>query len=263
MLRGMTLPMHPYDLTPREAFAAYRDDALSENDLLRAITGHAAWRVMAETTPDGRDALGVIVQERGGRLLELFSDAEAVATFVATQGDGVEPVLREVDGPTLFSRLPDDIAHRINLDLGSTHAFRYKGEQIPLLRAWAEVATVELALLAPDRFANPFAVLRRGESYRILIRKLGDERDWVMAPDAHDRTLAAVFTADDTIDAFIAQVESELEGTLEIVTQSGTDLFRAVDALDVDGIVFNPLSHLRPVALSAAVASKVLETARQ
>ncbi len=262
MLARMSLPLHPYDLAPRAAFEAYREESLTENDLLRVITGHRAWRVVAETSDDGRAALGVIVQESGGRILELFSDDAAVDTFVDTQGDGVRPVLREMDGPTLFSAMPDDLAHRINLDVGSQHAFRYKADQIPLLRAWADVATVELALLDPERFANPFAVLRRG-TYRVLIRTLGDERDWVMAPDAHDRLLAAVFTADDTVDAFIAEVERELDGELEIVSQPGTDLFRALRELPVDGVVFNPLTHLRPVALSAAVFGKVLETAPQ
>ncbi|MFT6628785.1 MAG: hypothetical protein ACJA1R_002059 [Flavobacteriales bacterium] len=251
----------PHELAPRAAIAQYQDKSLSEGDLLRAIMSHPTW-TFASTEKDGRPALGVLVREDGGRVLELFSDDDALGVFRATHNEQHE-TWHALEGHLLFAALGEQDAHRINLDPASEHAFRYQFDQLGLLRAWANVAAVELALLAPERFANPFAVLRRFAEYHVLLRLDGENRDWVLAPDQHERMLAAVFTAPDTADEFVTAMSEHIDGELVLDMVSGEDLFRSLQQYQFDGVVMNPLSHLPPVALSTAVAEKVLATARQ
>lgn len=259
----------PYELTPRAAISAHRrgeSDAptdsgeLSADDLLRALLGHPSWRVPTEVR-DGRDAIGVLVRPDGGRILELFSDDQALATFSEREPDHAPSQWRALPGYSIFAHADDAFTHRVNIDVYSEHAFRYQHDQLPLLRAWSHVVMAELALYDPERFANPFAVLRRVPEWRLLLRVDGEQRDWVFAPDRHGRSLAAVFTASDTIDAFIDAVGDQLDGTLEIVTQTGDELFGALQQLPIDGLVVNPLGPLPPRALSIGVAEQVLRTA--
>ena len=252
----------PYELSPRDAILAHQreKDPLSADDLLRALLGHPGWRVPTETE-GGRDTLGVLVRPDGGRILELFSDDDALATFSAREPDSETTQWRALPGYSIFAQADDDLAHRVNIDVHSEHTFRYQHDQLPLLRAWSHVVMAELAAYEPERFANPFAVLRRVPEWRLLLRLDGADRDWVFAPDNHDRSLAAIFTASDTIDAFIDAVGDQLEGELEIVTQTGEELFGALRALPIDGIVINPLGHLPARALSIGVAEQVMRTA--
>jgi hypothetical protein len=119
--------------------------------------------------------------------------------------------------------------------------------------------SVERALAAPERLPNPLAVLKRFDGFNVVIRQSGPDRDLVMAPDSEGRLLAAVFTAEDTVDEFIKEVADDLGGGLEIVRMSGQALFEWLQQIPLDGIVFNPLTHVPPIALSAAIGERILE----
>lgn len=244
-----------------EAIQEFRDGHLSDADLYRTLMAWPSWHVRAEESDEGT-RLGVLTDHRGFRVLELFSDGEALEAFHARETDAERGKMLQMAGFQLFSTLADESVQRINLDLHSPHATHFFEQQIPLLRAWAEVVTVELALAVPDRMANPFAILRRFDGYNVLVRELGEHRDFVMAPDPDlDRTLAAVFTADDTIEEFIEVVEAQLEGTLHVERMTGAELFEALGQMPLDGVVFNPLTHLPPIALSAQAIPRIVESA--
>ena len=240
------------------AVSAYRAGDISEGDLYRTIMAWPAWRVVAQRADDGATMLGVLTDPRGLRVLELFSDDEAWQAFRERESEAWPDRMLQMAGHELFSTLADELVQRINLDLHSPHATHFFEQQIPMLRAWAEVVTVELALAVPDRVGDPFGVLRRFDGYNVLVETRAAERAMVLAPDDHGRTLAAVFTADDTVDEFVAAMSASLDGRLEIERVAGAELFAMLGRMALDGIVFNPLTHLPPVALSASVIERIL-----
>jgi len=220
---------------------------------------HPTWAVVAEEEGHGQLKLGVLRKPNGGRIMEIFSSEETLDRFCETESEERPKKMLQLAGFQLFSTLADEAVHRINLDLHSPHATHFLVDQIPLLRAWAEVSTAEMALAAPDRLSNPFAVLRRFDGFNVVVRQSGPDRDLVMAPDPEGRMLAAVFTAEDTVDEFIREVADDLGGALEIERLSGQALFEWFQQIPLDGIVFNPLTHLPPIAVSAAIGDRVLE----
>ncbi len=244
-----------------QTVAAFRAKQLSDADLYRMLMAWPSWHVRAEPGPDGATRLGVLANPQGMRVLELFSDETALQTFHEREADAERGRMLQMPGFHLFATLADESVQRINLDLHSPHATHFFEQQIPLLRAWAEVVTVELALAMPERLANPFAVLRRFDGFNVVIRVEDDERDFVMAPDpGGDRMLAAVFTAEDTLEEFVGMVGPSMGGKLHMERMSGEDLFQALSAMPLDGVVFNPLSHVPAIALSAQVIPKILES---
>lgn len=240
------------------AVERFKAGHLTDGDLYRTIMAHPTWAVVAEESTHGELRLGVLATPNGGRILELFSSEEALATFCDAEGEKRPSRMLQLSGFQLFSTLADESVHRINLDLHSPHATHFLVDQIPLLRAWAEVVTVELALASPDRLSNPFGVLRRFDGFNVVVRQSGPHKDLVMAPDAGGRSLAAVFTAEDTVDEFIKEVADELGGALEIERLSGQKLFEWFAQIPLDGIVFNPLTHLPPIAVAASIGERVL-----
>lgn len=244
-----------------DAVERFKTGHLSDGDLYRTIMAHPSWAVVAEEGADGELRLGLLATPAGGRILELFSTEEAVDRFAEAEDVPRPSRMLKLSGFQLFSTLGDDSVHRINLDLHSPHATHFFIDQIPLLRAWAEVVTVELALASPDRLPNPFAVLRRFDGFNVVVRQSGPHKDLVMAPDGAGRNLAAVFTAEDTVDEFIKEVADDLGGALEIERLSGQKLFEWFAQIPLDGIVFNPLTHLPPIAVAASIGERVLEHA--
>ncbi|MFT6395944.1 MAG: hypothetical protein ACJAYU_000686 [Bradymonadia bacterium] len=246
-------------LTFPEAVDLFKAEDLSDADLYRTIMAHSSWAVVAEEAEGHAMRLGVVATPNGGRILELFSSEKALELFCVTEEEERPAKMLQLAGFQLFSTLEDGAVHRINLDLHSPHATHFLVDQIPLLRAWAEVVSVEIALAAPERLPNPLAVLKRFDGFNVVIRQSGPDRDLVMAPDSEGRLLAAVFTAEDTVDEFIKEVADDLGGGLEIVRMSGQALFEWLQQIPLDGIVFNPLTHVPPIALSAAIGERILE----
>jgi hypothetical protein len=242
-----------------EAVDRFKGGHLSDADLYRTIMAHPTWALIADEGTHGQLMLGVLKTPNGGRILELFSSDECLDRFCETEGEGRPPRMLQLAGFQLFSTLADESVHRINLDLHSPHATHFLVNQIPLLRAWAEVVTAEIALSSPDRLPNPFAVLRRFDGFNVVVRESGPDRDLVMAPDPDGRTLAAVFTAEDTVDEFIREVADELGGALQVERLSGRALFEWFAQIPLDGIVFNPLTHLPPIGVSATIGARILE----
>lgn len=245
-----------------QAVAAFKAGDISDANLYRTIMAWPAWIVPTTDAGPGHPGLPIVVltDHRGWKVMELFSDQAALDTFRERVDDEPPGEVVRLAGFHVFSTLADEAVQRINLDLHSPHATHFFEQQIPLLRAWADVVAVELALTVPERIGDPFATLRRFDGYNVLMRQGAAEKGLVMAPDTHDRTMAAVFTADDTVDEFIGAVGDELDGELSIERMDGETLFGLLDRLPLDGIVFNPLGHLPPVALAPTVIERILAT---
>lgn len=236
----------------------YRSGKLTENDFLRNVIAFPSWRVCAQRQGEEAYRIATVVTPEGGRILELFSSSEAWESFREREQEHREDDFLQAPGFHIFSQLKGVSIDRVNFDLHSPHAFHYKGEQVALLNQWTQVVEAELALARPELFQNPFGILRRFPSFWVALRKVGAERDLVLAPDSTERNLAAIFTAPDTAAEFLGAVDID-EGELELVMQSAAELFAELRHMPLDGMVFNPLSHVPPVALNIRVLEQLVE----
>jgi ABC-type enterobactin transport system permease subunit len=82
----------------------------------------------------------------------------------------------------------------------------------------------------------------------------------LMAPDQKGRVLAAVFTASDAFEAFGPDAKARSGGDeVQEMRLDGRRLFTVLQAMQLDGIVFNCAGPVAPVAFAAAFAKIALE----
>ncbi len=249
-----------FGLAPRAAAALARDGALDGDGLLRSIMSHARWLVPGDGDYGPR-RVAVLSTPEGGRIVEIFSDDEALSAFARREGS--RPDVFELPGHALFGALAATSVDRIKIDVHEGHHFSYGRDQLPLLAAWAERVRTEVALYEPDRVHDPLRVLWQHPEYLVPVHHVEGDAELVFAPDDDERALAALFTADDVATEFVEAMTPWVEGELELVRQKGEAVFRMLGALDIDGVVFNPFTSLPARALDAAVIPRILDAGRR
>ena len=131
------------------------------------------------------------------------------------------------------------------------------------MRALAGPVEVELALAALRAgTAEPGSItkVRQYEHYILAVTSLDGGYTLALAPDDRDRTLAAIFTSDDSFEAFLPEGEALLpEGQLLRVALAGPQLFEQLSRMSLDGVVFNCSGPGRPIAFAQAFLTVILE----
>jgi hypothetical protein len=222
--------------------------------LHRAITEYPDWRVLEDA--DG--GFSPLVDEHGQRWLTLFSTDDALYEF--RRSSGFEPArVGRTPGYVAFKTMLEGV-HGVQLNPDTPIAIHFTlaehGEQ---LERWGNAVFVEQALADPGMVSDPFKVYRNFQNYQVVVVKAEDGTETVaMAPDDKGRRLVAVFTATDTVQAFIRARSSRLGGTLRVLHFSGTKLFTTLQQREMDGIVFNCSGPIPARAFQPAFAEKVL-----
>jgi hypothetical protein len=246
---GMVVPL-------REAIQQTLDGTLGGPALLRLFMAHDDWRMPVSTDAEGKTHAVYIRDTAGQRFQLLFTDEKGYQDGCATLGAALmgEHYLR-TNGCALFADLSDD-TDVLSINWNSPPEIFFKKAQTPALRRWAGAVRVEQTLLAPT---PDLSLLKHFDGYYIVLQKMDDGYALTLAPDAHGRKLAAVFTAEDTLDAFLKDPRGG-EFNFEPVTRmmSGEHLFEDLRDMPLDGITFNCSGPLRARMFSAALATAVV-----
>jgi len=239
-------------MEPRQALKAYREQAIEGHALLRILTGHNSWRMLAVEEDDGVRPLLRIVGE--DRWLQLFTDEGAFSEHIAARGDdGAEQGWVETTGEWLFDNIGDELAG-IDINPLLDDAIHYKREQFDMLRSWAASLKVE-RVLAEQKTDEDAA--RAVASARFFIAFISGDAgpQLALAPDPQqNRQFAAVFTAPDAALEYTTQASTALGQDLKLNAFSGAELFHRLAKMPLDGLVFNCLGPTPPVAVSIAFA---------
>lgn len=238
----------PWRLPIDQALTEIEAKRIDGDLFLRSIMHHPTWLVPGQNTSSGGQSLGVL-QTPKGRILEVYTDRDALLSMEQRHGDSFTGSILEIEGHALFMQLEDMQIDRVNLNPASEPKISYQHGQIALLSAWARQAQVELALLEPDRVHDPFSALANYDNYHLVYDTSGKTASIVLAPDPQGRALGAIFTSWDTADAFCKVMQEQGEDTLEAIRFSGKDAFEILKKLSVQGMVFNPWSLLPARAL--------------
>ncbi len=251
----------------RTAVREHLAGRLSSAALFRSLMTHSDWHVPVYTSTEGEAAVMTFVDAAGERWIKVFTDLNAVEAW-AGQGGGVPDQQCVItDGANLFSALDDTLAG-VEINPGLPEGVHYQQQHLPLLRQWARIVELESALETIDTGETPIGLLRDYDAYVIVLKRTGaDTAQLVLAPDADGRLLAAVFTAEDTLAAFFDQVLATADFEPIPVRVNGMQLFGQLQALPLDGLVFNCSGPTQPRAFGKRLAAYVLaaddETARQ
>lgn len=230
----------------------YRAGSLDADGLLRSLASWPTWLCPGQRDAEGFLRVGVL--RRGeATSLELYSRKPQHEHAAAEEWV-------TIPGYVILARLEELGVQRVTFDWGSEHSIFYTGPRLATLRGWANVAAVETALYAPDDVDNPFSLLHGFNEYLVLIRAEGDDRDLVLAPDNQGRSLAAIFTAWDTCEQFQQTLRSAgVDDDMIAETVRGGELFHQLELASLDGMVFNALGGLSPVAIQATAIPRILQ----
>ena len=252
------------------AIAEWQNKQITGTELMRRLVSFDKWMLpvseaaAAEMVSTGAASRLMYSQDgEGVSRLYLFSDGEAYNAFRASVGqDASEQHFLSTTGTWIF-QLPLDPLDFIEIDPATPWQIGYHKEQFPRLRAMAAAVEVEQALAALRAgTAEPGSLtkVRQYEHYILAVTSLDGGYTLALAPDDRDRTLAAIFTSDDTFEAFLPEGEALLsEGQLLRVALAGPQLFEQLSRMSLDGVVFNCSGPGRPIAFAQAFLTVVLE----
>src|SRR5262249_7249306 len=139
----------------------------------------------------------------GSRRFFMFSDTQAYDEARKTLGeDTFGEHFLELTGDSVWLSFNDEV-DQLDIDPFSEHQIHYKQEQCPLLRRWGKIVSVERSLkkaLTPDGKSS-YNLIRDFDGYYIVTRCDETRPHLMLAPDSKGRKLAALFTAEDSLDA--------------------------------------------------------------
>jgi len=232
----MNLVSHQ-NTNPRQAIERYLENKLSGTELLRSIASYSRWVVPARFS--GGQPVFLEVGANGSRHFYMFSDTQAFEQTLGTLGSNVigEHFIQLTGDAVLLSF--DDSVDDLNINPNSEHPIYYKRHQFSLLRRWARVIRVERALDTVLSTNGGYDVIRDFDGYQIVMRSDQLGHNLMLAPDTRGRKLAAIFTAEDTLEAYLNEMRCDGWRDLEPLMMRGAELFDLLPKTPIDGLVFN------------------------
>jgi hypothetical protein len=219
------------------------------------------WQIPSDFDSKGHPAFSISRYANGERWFHAFTDHNAIEEYEATIGKrSLGEYFITTTGWGVFSQL-DETLNGVNINPHTALALHYRQPQIPILKNRAKAVEVETAIAAPDRFSDPFGVMKNFSGYRIALFEAGGKTQIALAPDPQGRKLAAIFTAEDTLNAFLEYLKAaapQRYPDVRIFPLDGSKLFSQLRDLPLDGIVFNPKGPIPPRAFGAAIIQHIL-----
>jgi hypothetical protein len=240
----------------RETIRQMMDGKVSGPELMRQFMAHEEWLMPIHLKPDGEWHPTTIQDTEGQSYQLIFTDEQGYQAGLETLGQEMmgERTLT-LGGCALFGKLGDD-ADVLSINWNSPGQIFFKKAQFPALRRWAQAINVERTLATPR---PDLSMLKHFDSFYIVLQKVEGGYALTLAPDQHGRKLAAVFTAEDALDAF---VKDQTAGQLnfEPVTRSisGELLFDDLKDIAIEGICFNASGPIPKRMFTAALAAAVM-----
>lgn len=245
-------------LSIEDALQGIADNAIDGDDFLRAIMAHPRWLVAGRNLPDGQQELGVI-QVGDARLLEVFSDRDALARMERAHGQEFTGSIIEMPGYALFMGVQDAGITRVNINPGDERTNSYQTpEQIELLAAWAKQVRMELALLEPERVPEGLNILANYDEYHVVFEAIGAFSSIILAPDNEGRAMGAIFTSWKNAEAFCGIVQDPEDAPLQIMPIPASELFPLMQSLNLQALAFNPMSPIPARAVGIHILNVIL-----
>src|SRR5215213_3001123 len=229
---------------PVRVLTEYSQKRVGANEVMRALAGHKGWLAPALmfARAEGQDLFldgGMVLFSTETRLppgeLWVFTD-RAAAERAQAAGALLGPYAADVAGTELFGKIdPGFQIVRVNPYSPNEQGWQFLPGSYELAKLWAQVISLEEAFEnRDDSFYEAVArfqafLLFNGQSgYAITLPNQGGMRN-----------PAAVFTAPDCADAFLARLADEQRQGFERVAADGMTLLKKLPLQGVDGMLLN------------------------
>lgn len=249
--------------------AQWRAKSLSGTALMRGLVTYDSWEVQvsdaAAQVAVAQNALPSVqlsTASDGKTILLLFSSPEAYGVFSKANNVTTAQHFVKLPGRSLFD-MPTERVDKLWIDCFSAHDVWYGPEHYGRLRDYVNALAVEEALAGLRHGAaadDAIELVRNHPTYFLPVAEVDGARRLLMAPDQSGRKLGALFTSDDTFDAFEPDGAAQAKGArIEQVQTDGRGLFGLLQTMQLDGFVFNCAGPVKPVAFAQGMAKVVME----
>ncbi len=220
-----------------------KDSTIHFADIIREIVNHPEWHISS------RNDQPLLNQQNDGVHLNLYSEA---TEFTGAQTN-TESIIRS--SKWLFSNFPD--VHSIIIDAHTNYALQIPKKYFQNLIRMFRAQTIERCLSEQTTTENWLFTLK-DYSYYFLPLVLDEQgRSHIaLAPDHQQRSLVAVFTAEDCAQRYMNAVEEKL-GNITMDLIEGTKLFHQLNLLPLDGLVFNCYGPAPMVAINTDTITRL------
>ena len=226
-------------MTPIDTIQAFHRQEVTFIQLLRAIITYESWHFPT------RNDQPLLALHQEQQLLLLFSSKE---NFSSQNTDEVQPTVQT--GAWLSHQLSTNI-DSIVIDAGQSHSLQMPAKYFPVYQKIAAAVQIERLLAGNDTQQNVISHLTSYKHYLVPIVQDSDGLTHItLAPDSQGRQFAAVFTAEDCLQAFVTASQQMLGEELQVHEISGRELFNNLKQLNIEGVVFNCYGPVSPRAIS-------------
>lgn len=270
MVRPHRLRRGPPPLTPiPDLIAQWHAKTISGTALMRGLVSYDAWELpvseAAAKVALAQNALPSVqlsTLSEGKTVLFVFSSPEAYNLYSRANSVTTAQHFVKLHGRTVFA-MPTDRVDQVWVDCFSAHDIWYGQDHFGRLRDYVNALAVEEALTGLRHGSaadGAIALVRDHPTYFLPVADIEGARRLLLAPDEKGRRLGAVFTSDDTFDAFGPDGQAQARGAkIEQIQTDGRGLFGLLQGMQLDGFVFNCAGPIPPVAFAHAMATVVME----
>lgn len=241
------------------ALELFKSKDISIHQCFRALCQFEQWVVGAKE--QNGEKFPVLNEGPEGHWLLVFSSITAYRNYLVEKQLPIDHPYLTIPGQWLFDNA-DDKLQGIALDIGTEHTMPIYQKQFEYLGQWSNALAVE-KIIAELKFKDTSEHLKavaKFPRYFLPVTQAKDNMQIILTPDADNRQLAAVFTAQDAGELFIAEAKEGLGEAVSLQECSGSNLFNALQSMPLDGLVFNPSGPTTPVAFGIALLDAIMIT---
>jgi hypothetical protein len=226
-------------MTIKEKLAAFHTKKIDFYTLIREILTHNTWCIASQNDQP------LLLKENDQAFLLLFTDYEC---FVNHNGNSIKHLIKT--GAWISKNLSNTISAVI-IDPNEDHAIQLPSQYFLAVQKLSKSLDIEEILLGTEPQKSALSQLQSFQHYLVpIIQDSNGVTHITLAPDDQGRKLAAIFTAEDCLQAFVAASKHLLGEDIQVDEISGTQLFQNLSTLEIDGVVFNCNGPTSPRALS-------------
>jgi hypothetical protein len=229
---------------PVRVLVDYSQKRVGANEVMRALAGHKGWLAPAlmfaraegqDLFLDGRMVLfGMETRLPPGELW-VFTD-RAAAERAQAAGALLGPYAADVAGTELFDKIePSFQIVRVNPYSPNEQGWQFLPGSYEVAKLWAQVIALEEGF--KNRDDSFYEAIARFQAFLLFNGASGSV---ITLPNQGGmRNPAAVFTAPDCADAFLARLTEEQRRGLERIAADGMTLLKKLPLQGIDGMLLN------------------------
>ena len=239
----------------------FLQEKISYQQLLRSLCEYEGWIVPTYPAEDNSSevpALAMLQSSDGRTFLALFSSVEFLQSHLLQSNNHNETPFIKSRGDWILSGLPETLS-AIVINPGQESAVQFTQDRFDMLRRWGLGVSLEYMLEQDVKQEGAMKALVDFPIYYVPLFLAEDgSPNFALAPDTENRTLIAIFTAEDNLNVYLQEAKKNISSNVQVQLLGGRKLFSTIQDLGIDGIVINCLGPSKPHGLALQLINMAL-----